>query len=82
MITTFDVTNFNSFDVNNVGFHLFESTVGILYHTRLKSQALPQTFFNFSLSFDLTERNQLLEACHYTNLQPLWAKDNLSKGDR
>jgi len=33
-------------------------------------------------SFDLTDRNQLLEACHYTNLQPLWAKDNLSKGDR
>jgi len=32
-------------------------------------------------SFDLTDRNQLLEACHYTNLQPLWAKDNLSKND-
>ena len=32
-------------------------------------------------SFDLTDRNQLLEACHYTNLQPLWSKDNLSKGD-
>lgn len=31
-------------------------------------------------SFDLTDRNQLLEACHYTNLQPLWAIDNLSKG--
>jgi len=31
-------------------------------------------------SFDLTDRKQLLEACHYTNLQPLWAKDNLSKG--
>ena len=31
-------------------------------------------------SFDLTDRNQLLEACNYTNLQPLWAKDNLSKG--
>jgi len=30
--------------------------------------------------FDLTDRKQLLEACHYTNLQPLWAKDNLSKG--
>jgi hypothetical protein len=33
-------------------------------------------------SFDLTDRNQLLEACHYTNLQPLWAQDNLSKGDK
>ena len=32
-------------------------------------------------SFDLTDRQQLLEACHYTNLQPLWAIDNLSKGD-
>ncbi len=29
--------------------------------------------------FDLTDRTQFLEACHYTNLQPLWAKDNLRK---
>ena len=33
-------------------------------------------------SFDLTDRQQLLEACHYTNLQPLWAEDNLSKSDK
>ena len=33
-------------------------------------------------SFDLTDRNQLLEACHYTNLQPLWAKDNIIKSDK
>ena len=33
-------------------------------------------------SFDLTDREQFLIACHYTNYQPLWAKDNLSKGDR
>jgi hypothetical protein len=33
-------------------------------------------------SFDLTDRKQFLEAVHYTNLQPLWAKDNLSKGNR
>lgn len=33
-------------------------------------------------SFDLTDDTQLLIASHYTNLQPLWAKDNLSKGNR
>lgn len=31
--------------------------------------------------FDLTDRVQLLAACHYSNLQPLWAIENLSKGD-
>ena len=33
-------------------------------------------------SFDLTVESQLNQACHYTNLQPLWAKDNLSKGGK
>lgn len=33
-------------------------------------------------SFDLTDRKQFLEACHYTNLQPLWANDNLIKSDK
>ena len=32
--------------------------------------------------FDLTNRDQLLCACHYTNLQPMWASDNASKGNR
>lgn len=32
--------------------------------------------------FDLTDRNQFLLACHYTNLQPLWHKDNCSKAAR
>jgi hypothetical protein len=30
--------------------------------------------------FDLTDREQLLKACHYTNLRPLWANENCSKG--
>ena len=30
--------------------------------------------------FNLTIESEFKEACHYTNLQPLWAKDNLSKG--
>lgn len=33
-------------------------------------------------SFDLTDSIQFKEACHYTNLQPLWAFENLRKGDK
>ena len=33
-------------------------------------------------SFDLTDPGQQKECFHYTNLQPLWAKDNLSKSAR
>ncbi len=29
--------------------------------------------------FDLTQRDQLLQACHYSNLQPLWFKDHVRK---
>ena len=31
-------------------------------------------------SFDLTDLEQQKKCFHYTNLQPLWALDNLSKG--
>jgi hypothetical protein len=32
-------------------------------------------------SFDLADTEQQFECFHYTNLQPLWAEDNLRKGD-
>lgn len=32
--------------------------------------------------FDLSKKSQQMKACHYTNLQPLWAKENSAKGAR
>lgn len=33
-------------------------------------------------SFDLTNEKQVKKASHWFNLQPLWAKDNILKGDK
>jgi len=33
-------------------------------------------------SFNLQDIDELKQACHYTNLQPLWAKDNLKKWNK
>lgn len=32
-------------------------------------------------SFDLTDEDQFKKAVHFTNLQPLWAKENISKSN-
>jgi len=33
-------------------------------------------------SFDLTDPDQFRAAAHYSNMQPLWASENLSKHAR
>ena len=33
-------------------------------------------------SFNLDDEEEFLDCCHYTNMQPLLAKDNLSKNDK
>jgi hypothetical protein len=34
------------------------------------------------VSVDLTDREQFLRVCHYTNLRPLWFVDNVRKGSK
>ncbi len=34
------------------------------------------------VSFNLADREQFLIACHFTNMQPLWASENLRKGGK
>lgn len=33
-------------------------------------------------SFNLSDRQQFLRACHYTNLQPMWFSENRSKNNK
>ena len=33
-------------------------------------------------AFDISDREQLLKVCHYTNLQPMWAIENSRKGNK
>lgn len=32
--------------------------------------------------FDLSKKDELSQACHYTNFQPLWAEENFLKRDK
>ena len=32
--------------------------------------------------YDLSDPKQFKEACHYTNLQPLWADENIQKSNK
>lgn len=80
--------NYKKSDIHNLGCDLFE------FKKYLKSKfKRGMTWENYGSkwhidhikplsSFDLTDRKQLLECCHYLNTQPLWKKENLLKGTK
>lgn len=43
---------------------------------------IPLASFSFYTNEGLENTEEMKRAMHYTNLQPLWAKDNISKGDK
>jgi glycosyltransferase involved in cell wall biosynthesis len=38
--------------------------------------------FYFCPNWDLALKSEQFKSCHHTNLQPLWAIDNMKKGDK
>ena len=37
---------------------------------------------NLPSNYEDMSKEELLKLCHYTNLQPLWARDNLTKSNK
>lgn len=52
----------------------------LYYETHREERCLASQAY-YLASFDLTNREQFLQAAHYTNLQPMWAADNIRKSD-
>ena len=65
------------------------------FKTHIEAQFLPgMTWENWALDgwhldhkiplakLNLADRTEFLQACHFTNYQPLWARDNLMKHDK
>lgn len=85
-------------DQNKMGSHIEElgcSTIQLIEHLESQFES-EMSWENYGIgygswnidhiiplaSFDLTNLDDLKKACHYTNLQPLWAIENSSKGAR
>ena len=65
-----------------ISFEEFKKYIEFLMTSEMKWELVQLDHIKPLSSFDLTDPEQLKEAAHYTNIQPLLKSDNLKKGSR
>ena len=60
----------------------FENCIDFLMNEEMNWNNIELDYIQTLSSFNLSDINQLKQAAHYANIQPLLSEDNRSKSDR